>query len=164
MQRKMLRMVLGSRRRLARAEDVEATSSDRPASEDNDDEDSSQCELEPWKDFLKRVTYLAEERATAAGLNEWLTTWRRKQWRWAPDDHKKWSNTALHWCPELHASRSNVRAQARPKKKWTDDLHGYLSDLGITQPWVDLAQMGDIWAELEPGFLKWGLSLSRHSA
>ncbi len=160
-QRKMLRMVLGSRRRLARVDDIAATSSDSLASEDNDDEDEgSQYEQEPWNDFLKRVTYLAEERASAAGLQEWLTTWRRKQWRRArkvvTDGRKKWSNTTLQWCPQLHASSRSVRAQARPKKRWTDDVHGYLNELGITQPWENLAKLGDIWADLEPGFLTWG--------
>ncbi len=166
MQRKMLRMVLGSRRRLARVEVAGTTSSESSAPDEEDD--SSQFELELWSDFLNRATHVAEERASAAGLQEWLTMWRTGQWRWArkvvTDGRKKWSHTALQWCPQVHASKSSFRAQARPKKRWTDDVQGYLSDLGITQPWEELAQMGDMWAGLEPGFLTWGLIPSRHSA
>ncbi len=77
---------------------------------------------------------------------------------------KKWTGSALQWCPQLHASRSSSRAQARPKKRWTDDIQGYLGDRGISQPWTELAQMGDLWAELEGDFLKWGLIQSGHHA
>ena len=162
-------MVLGSQWRLARVEDIAATSSESLASDGNADEDEgSQYELEPWSDFLKRATYVAEELASAAGIQEWLTTWRKKQWRWAQrvitDGCKKWSSTALQWCPQLHTSKSGCRAQARPKKRWTDDVQGYLSDLQITQPWQEIAHMKDIWADLEPGFLMWGVNLNRRSA
>ena len=167
-QRKMLRMVLGSRRRLIRADDDKTISSDSLAAKEEEDEDGSQYELEPWTDFLKRVTHLAEERATAAGLREWLTTWRSRQWRWAQkvvrDDRNKWSQIVLQWQPQLHASRSSARAQSRPKKKWSDEIHGYLNNLGVSQPWEDLAQDSDIWSELEAGFLKWGVPLSKPSA
>ena len=59
---------------------------------------------------------------------------------------------------------SSSRAQARPKKRWTDDVQSYLSDLQITQPWQELAQMQDIWADLEPGFLTWAITPSRQTA
>ena len=162
-------MVLGSRRRLTRVDGTTDTSSDSRESEtDGDEDEGSQYEMEPWIDFLKRATYLAEEQAQAAGLQEWLSSWRSKQWRWArkvvTDGRKKWSNTALQWNPQLHASRYSARAQARPKKKWTDDVQGYLSNLGITQPWEDLAKIGEIWEDLEAGFLTWGLTATRHTA
>ena len=167
MQRKMLRMVLGSRRRLHRVGDHSCSSSNFAADESEKEEEGSQYELEQWSVFLKRVTYLAEEKAKTAGLQEWLTTWRTKQWRWArkvvTKDCTKWSNLALQWCPLLHASKSSRRQQGRPKKRWTDDIQRYLDDLGITQQWTELAQCGGIWAELEPGFLKWGLMQSRSS-
>lgn len=62
-QRKMLRMVLGSRRRLTRIDSAAASSSDSLVSEDDEKVDEgSEYELEPWSDFLKRVTHVAEER------------------------------------------------------------------------------------------------------
>ena len=139
-----------------------------PSEHPGDEDEGSEYELEPWSEFLTRVTHLAEERASAAGLQEWLTAWRGKQWRWASkvvtDGSKKWSNTSLHWSPQLHTSRVSVRAQARPKKRWTDDVQGYLDELNITQPWMDLAKIDEFWADLEPGFLTWDLTFSRHAA
>ena len=64
----------------------------------------------------------------------------------------------------MHTSRVSVRAQARPKKRWTDDVQGYLDELSITQPWMDLAKIGEIWDDLEPGFLTWDLTFSRRAA
>ena len=66
-QRKMLRMVLGSRRRLHRTDNVTSASANSADSCDNEEEEGSQYELELWADFLRRVTYLAEERAAATG-------------------------------------------------------------------------------------------------
>ena len=155
------------RKRLTRVDNNVASSTDSSPSEAPDDE-GSEYELEPWNEFLTRVTHLAEERAKTAGLQEWLTAWRGKQWRWArkvvTGDSKKWSNTSLHWSPQLHTSRVSVRAQARPKKRWTDDVQGYLDELNITQPWKDVAKIEEIWADLEPGFLTWDLTFSRHAA
>ena len=87
--------------------------------------------------------------------------WARKV---VTEGSQKWSNTSLNWCPQVHTSRSSARAQARPKKRWTDDIQGYLDTLGITQPWMDLAQIGDTWADLDTGFLTCVLPLSRHAA
>ena len=165
-QRKMLRMVLGSRRRLERICDTSESVADTSVlSNDDTDSDASHYELEPWRDFLQRATHVAEERAQAAGMKEWLTVWRTRQWRWArkvvSGGRKKWSNVAIKWCPQLHTSQSNMRAQARPKKRWADDFHSYLPELGITQSWESLAEVQEIWADLELGFSTWGLISSR---
>ena len=121
-QRKMLRMVLGSRRRLARVDDTSSIPSCSAATHSNDDEDEgSQYELEPWCEFLKRVTHVAEQQASAAGLQEWLSTWRKRSWRWArkvaTDSNGKWSQTALRWCPQLHASRKAVGGPRHAQRK-----------------------------------------------
>ena len=162
-QRKMLRMVLGTRRRLTRVVE-EGGSSLTSASACSDDEEEAKYELEPWSDFLRRVTHLAEDRAKAEGLQEWLATWRQRQWRWArkavTTNRRKWSSVAMQWSPPLHASQSASRNQARPKKRWIDDIQGYLSELGISQPWQELAQMRDVWSDLEEGFSTWGLPQS----
>ena len=118
-QRKMLRMVLCSRRRLVRIDDDSATLSEKSELSSGNEDEDSQYELEPWQDFLTRVTRIAEEHAAAEGLSDWLQTWRRRQWRWArkvvTDDSTKWSNTASQRNSQLHTIRSHTRAQARPK-------------------------------------------------
>lgn len=101
-QRKMLRMGLASRRRLTRADGAAASTLENHAIDAGNQEDEGpDYELEPWSDFLKRVTYQAEERANAAGMQEWLTTWRSEQWKWArkavTDGSQKWSNTSLYF-------------------------------------------------------------------
>ena len=163
-QRKMLRMVLGTKRRLVRSQEGSSTSSDGSSAPADGDE-SSQYALEPWKDFLTRATRLVEQKTSELGMQEWLTTWRRRQWTWAQKLVKngghKWSHKALEWSPFLHASRGGVRPQARPKKRWSDDINGYLNAKGISEPWTQLAAKSETWTELENDFLTYGLLTER---
>ena len=68
----MLRMALCSRRRLVRIDDDSATLSQKSELSIGNEDEDSQCELEPWQGFLTRATRIAEERAAAEGLNDWL--------------------------------------------------------------------------------------------
>ena len=80
-QRKMLRMILGMKRRVLKYEgEDQNTDGTESASEDTD---TSEDSLEPWSDFLKRATRAAEDRLAATNQEEWITLWRRRQWRWA---------------------------------------------------------------------------------
>ena len=41
-------------------------------------------------------------------------------------DVEKWSAIATTWQPLLHSSRPRGRAQARPKKRWDEDIVSFL--------------------------------------
>ena len=87
----------------------------------------------------------------AAGQEDWLTMWRRKQWRWAgkliQSQHHKWSYAALGWNPQLQNSSGAKRARKRPLKRWEDDLEKFTPD------WRRLAADDTKWMEAEDAFV-----------
>ena len=148
-QRKMLRMILGAKRRVL---DASASSNDGRSSTSN--ESSGEQNLEAWPDFLKRTTRIVDAQLKGANLDEWVTLWRKRQWRWAGKvvqlHQHKWSYGALCWQPVLDCTSGGVRAQARPRRRWDDDIKAYL-DHG--PHWVVLAADWVRWRALEGGFL-----------
>ena len=98
--RKMLRAILGAKRKVIN----DNGSSDESETEGGEDE-SNEVSLEPWPDFVRRTTSLAEGFLAATKLEDWLTTWRRKKWKWAgkleSTQVHKWSHKAFCWSPEL---------------------------------------------------------------
>eukprot|EP00973_Karenia_brevis_P066770 9283285-Karenia_brevis.AAC.1 len=49
-------------------------------------EDASQSDaevLEPWQDWIVRVTHLAEDALKKCNLDDWVAAQKRKKWRWA---------------------------------------------------------------------------------
>lgn len=62
---------------------------------------------EPWVEWVKRSTHEAERVMAELHLEDWLTTWRRKVWKFAgalvTNSRHKWSYTASAWNPEINA-------------------------------------------------------------
>ena len=109
--------------------------------------------LEPWPEFLKRTARWTEERLKKARQGEWLDSWRKRQWTWACQlvsaDAEKWSAISTTWQPLLHPSRPPGRAQARPKKRWDEDIN---SSVRHTLPdnrrnWTTQARNKDEWMQ-----------------
>ena len=76
---------------------------------------------------------------------------KRKKWVWAANLMEKgvakWSAIATLWQPLLHSSVPRGRRQARPKKRWEQDLVDYVAK-ARPQPdksWQDLARDSDWW-------------------
>ena len=141
----MLRLILNAKRWK-----LEPTSSDSSAVDDDAEVDL----MEPWPDFMKRTARWTEEQIAEAGQSEWLDIWRRRQWRWASKlattDAHKWSATASLWQPLLHSSHPQGRAQARPKKRWDQDIVTFLAEeLQAPSPnWLEQAQDNEHWMQL----------------
>ena len=147
-QRCMLRMVIGAKRR--------SVSSDHSATDD----ENVTNHLEPWPHFLTRTARLAEEKLEEAGQEDWLDVWRRRQWRWVhklvQQQSHKWAAQALMWDPVLHTQRRAGRLPNRPKKRWKDDICHFLQAKDQTIGWLDLAKSnGDAWLELEDAYVQW---------
>ena len=167
-QRKMLRAILGNKRR------VLTTSGGSSASEVGTDFDGStdtdadlEEELEPWTDFLKRTTRNVEDRLQASGQEEWLKTWRRKQWQWAGkvvrDTTGKWSQLIFNWCPTTTSRRGTYRRQARPIKRWEDDFRNFVETVACVGSWRELAADESAWTQYEEVYVKWACGHnSRH--
>ena len=158
-QRKMMRAILGMKRRVV-ASSADSGSSDL-SSNSLAESDASEGDLEPWSEFLKRAAKTVECRISAAKQEEWLTQWRRRQWRWAGKlmrtDVHKWSQKVMKWSPLLHGKKSVYRAQSRPLKRWDTDLSDFMTDQTIDGTWQDVAQDVSKWATYEARFVKWAL-------
>ena len=138
-QRKMLRMVLNSKRRTLPG----SNASD--ATEDSGSE-SDPTYLEPWVDFLKRTAQWTDQQLERAGLCQWTVQWKSRKWSWAAKlmegNTDKWSTMATLWQPLLHSSVSRGRRQARPKKRWDQEFVDYVEKAFPQQGkrWQDLAK------------------------
>ena len=139
---------------------------DGTSQESNDgieaEEDEEQLYLlEPWHDFLSRTSRWSEEHLKAAGQKEWLTIWRARQWNWATrlvnDDSQKWSATATQWQPPLHCWKPSGRLQARPRKRWEQDLVDFLAfwKPGSRETWQELAARPSEWERLKDAFVNY---------
>ena len=138
MQRKMLRMILGQGRRRvpvqniepdSSGEDVQSNISNRTV-EDEAVPPETTAELEPFVDWIKRVTHSAEERLRNLNMRGWVEAARLKKWSWAQNLYTnktsgQWSTRALHWNPQLHYDRPKPAARRRPTRpstRWLDDI------------------------------------------
>ena len=139
-QRKMLRIILGQgRRRIpvrnveqdSSGEDVQSNASNTagPAEEEEVLEDP-QNELEPFVDWIQRVTHNVEERVKSLKMRSWIEEARIRKWKWARSLYTKksseqWSTRALHWNPQIHYDRPKPAARRRPTRpnlRWLDDI------------------------------------------
>ena len=91
------------------------------------DEDS----LEPWKDWIKRCTYYAEEKMRSLGIEDWVTIQRRRKWKWArrvaTDTLDKWTLKTLMWDPTLDTRHETRRHPGRPYTRWSDDITNHIT-------------------------------------
>ena len=155
-QRKMMRIILGAKRRVLFTSLSESSSNSSSSDVVSEDEDVA---LEPWVDFLKRTTRLVEDKLMAAGEKEWLASWRIRKWRWAgklvSQNQHKWSYTALLWNPLLHSQRAAGRAQGRPRKRWEEDFQQFFWYKKDSREWREVAANPTEWVQLEEHFLTW---------
>ena len=137
-QRKMLRMVLGQGRRHVQYgtvhpdssdEDVQSNTSNTVQPEDEPPEDPRD-NLEPWVEWIKRVTHDVEARIKRLGIRNWIEEARLRKWKWAQslyvgERSERWSTKALHWNPQEHFDRPKPAARRRPTRpnlRWLDDI------------------------------------------
>ena len=141
-QRRMLRMILGhGRRRIpiethenesAEGADVQSNASDpaKPEEADENPEEDPQEDLEPWVDWIRRVTHHVEERLAYLRIRKWIEQARLRKWKWAEktftsQNMERWSVIALHWNPQIHYDKPKPTARRkpmRPNMRWLDDI------------------------------------------
>eukprot|EP00973_Karenia_brevis_P007437 1006145-Karenia_brevis.AAC.1 len=122
-------------------------------------------ELEPWEDFIKRATHIAEKTLTQLGITQWTTTLWQRQWRWAhriaSQDRLRWSRLVATWRPELDRARVAARAPGRPYRRWNDHITDFLkhhpttsTDISRNRHWLDIAASTNLWQQLENDFIQ----------
>ena len=161
-QRHMIRLMLRSaRRKIVSADGSDTSSSSTGCSDDSDETALDQDELEPWVDWIKRVTREADRAIEGMGIQPWLEQVRRKQHRWAGHvvrrDDGRWSVLILDWQPERgarHGEAGYGRRRARPNKRWEDDLEVHAQHFtGQSQiSWRILAADRKTWKSMEDDF------------
>ena len=119
-QRRMLRMVLGSGRKIV---------------------DADTGDTESWVDWLRRTTRETERRLQSLRMTEWLTRHRQNKLEWAKKlvttDHHTWASRALLW---THDRWKFHHAQARPRRRWLDDINDLVKQVGSNLLWDQALQ------------------------
>ena len=163
-QRRMLRLIIGTPRRrtatLPRTTDTSSSQDHDRAPQHNDDDD-----LEPWPQYIKRATATAEKIANNLRIPAWDTTFWRRKWRWATrianQPRNRWTYLSTTWQPELDPHQPSHRRQARPKKRWDDDIRSFVQNKSTppnTSNWMDLARDSTTWMRLESEFIQYAMS------
>ena len=157
-QRHMLRSMLQSgRRRVQQDSRSDTSSTTSAATDDSDDSDG----LEPWVEWIQRVTREAEMWLEKLAIQPWVQLQRRKKHQWAGHiarrDDGRWSAAILDWCPEPGARQGGAgrgRRQARPKQRWSDELAAHVVEFtGDAEiHWRLLASDRTTWKSLEDDF------------
>ena len=168
-QRKMLRMILGrGRRRIGTQTQDDETSGEGVQSNAAEEEISEiqetvndQEELEPFIDWIRRVTHEAESRLEALNLKTWVESARARKWRWASrilctHGADRWARIAYDWDPRVHhdAGRRIARRRATgQRKRWFDDIGKFFVEIHHI---TNIPSQKEHWDNLEECFVKPG--------
>ena len=123
----MLRALLGKGRRVL--EQASGTPADATSDSTGEEEQEEVVEedveyLETWKDWLQRTTQEVRAAMEKLNMDDWVTTVRKRQWRWASRvvNHKpdRWTSRVLHW-----QLQKGLRKVGHPKRRWVDPIEAF---------------------------------------
>ena len=84
-QRRMLRMILGQGRRRKERRDEPPEDESWEETHDDTPEEDSRDDLEPWLDWIKRVTHSVESSLQKLRIKTWVEQARKRKWKWAAE-------------------------------------------------------------------------------
>ena len=106
---------------------------------------------ETWIEYIKRTTELAEEKMERLGYVNWITSYRKKKFRFAgrtaQAQDNRWSKRLLDWKPHFRCFPS--RCVGHPLKRW-EDLFIELAG----GAWNDAASDPNFWPLLEGAYVQ----------
>ncbi|CAE8606069.1 unnamed protein product [Polarella glacialis] len=151
-QRKMLRMMMASGRRLVTTDVIAVAGSSAEEEQVGDELESGQTvEEEDWVTWITRVTHFAENQLRKIGVKDWVAAQREKKWQWAGHVARRtdgrWSTMLAAWTPE-----GEVRRQGRPCTRWADSIDKVF---GSEQrgDWFLFAQDRPTWSSYEATYV-----------
>ena len=173
-QRRMLRLILGSSRQVKIAEQGAAEKARRDnesgtGSVESDEDSNGPLDvksvakkaeaempkhetLELWSEWIQRTTHQIERTLAKMKFDSWVTQSRTLKWRFAhriaTHNDARWTKRAAAWDPKLlFDGRCRAsRAQARPKKRWEDDIKKFLQAKETSgSSWREAAKDGKWW-------------------
>ena len=120
--------------------------------------------MEPWPEYIKRATTAAEQHLHRLHIESWPTTYLKRKWRWAArvaaQPLTRWTRLSVTWQPQLDHKKITARRQARPRRRWEDDMNSFLETLthnveNTTHPpsWLNSASDQTTWSQLETQFI-----------
>ena len=139
----MLRMMFASQRRIVGTKSADdpqedAQSSDEDAETLSDASFDAGVELEPWPEFMHRVTHHIEDLLERTRLEDWIVLHRRRKWhflqRIVTTEDDRWSKRVLAWQP------NGTRAVGRPCVRWSDCIEQLAGG-----DWLSLAEDTHLW-------------------
>ena len=137
----MLRMMLGTRRFR------EQTSCKEANEESTNDVEEEDDVLEPWVDFVRRVTHDIEGKLKRIKSQDWATLYRLRKARLAKKLNQctdmRWSKRLINWKP------IGARCSGGQWRRWYDCLDKYFGAEWLSQDWDD-----DRWAECESFYIE----------
>ena len=148
------------------AADQETAESEGTEADDQPDDDSRD-DLEPWVEWIKRVTNNVEENLKRLKIRTWVEQARKRKWKFAFEifsgkGERKWTHTALEWNPQVHrdASRPLARRKpARPNLRWIDELQVSVKNhLRPERQWNEVCSDPDFWRQCEDQFVNGDIS------
>ena len=108
----------------------EAGDADSDNIDNNKDKQLENDDLEPWVEYIKRVTRQAEAFMHKHKIQDWVTMQRKMVWRCAARVANQlpheWPQRVLHWHPSLHTDQTGQRHHGGQWKRWDDDIRGFL--------------------------------------
>ena len=141
-QRKMLRQVLGVKRRV--------------------DKDGN---VEDYLSWIVRATELAEEARSYFKLPDWAEEAHRRKFAWAGHTARRhdgrWTRLVLQWSVE------GARKRGHPVSRWSDSLHKFFKQIcgkfATLQDgnsfWMSLAENRESWASLTEDYVNFAMGL-----
>ena len=157
-QRKMLRMILGhGRRRQPVSQDSLSDSCDVDSdveviAEEQEGSISDTEGLEPWGDWIRRVTHYIEAVANKLDMKSWVMRARGQKWDLAGkacrNNPARWTHRLINWDPSLDFDGLICRARrirAHPKLRWADDLSRYMAACHGSNDWRHMAKLCGTW-------------------
>ena len=156
-QRRMLRSMCQYGRKVVRAEPSPAQADESDSSKSHSSHeilsDIENEELEPWHEWVQRVTHAVESKMEKVGVANWIQTQRSKFFRWAGHvarySDERWTIRILNWTPNSGQGR---RPRARPWKRWSDSLGDFVKARLGTREWQVVAQDRERWSRLDKEF------------
>ena len=127
---------------------MQSNASNNANPEEEETLEDPQDELEPFVDWIRRVTHSAEERIKNLNMRSWVEEARFRKWKWARNlytekNSEQWSTRALHWNPQVHYDRPKPAARRRPTRpnlRWLDDVLKISHETSGTATVEDLKQ------------------------
>ena len=112
--------------------------------------------MEPWGEWLKRVTRQAEQQLKRINIETWTQSARKQKWRFissvANMNHDKWTTKTAFWEPTATTAKAK-RAEGHPRKRWIDDINKYLEQQQVHNNAWTLSRNKNMWHDLELNYV-----------